>query len=411
MEIKHEILLSALRCTLNGTALPPRPEVDASQWAAVFRTANEHKLLPLVFEAVYQQPGLQTGNLAAQYRRTVMGSVFIQASKTAEFLVLYGILRQGGVTPIVVKGITCRSLYPKPDHRPSSDEDLLIPAEQFPLAHQILLDYGMQTTEAQENFEAAYEIPYRKAGSPLYLELHKQLFPPESRAYGHLNAFFEGIHSRAVEEDIQGVKVLTMPPTDHLFYLICHAFKHFLHSGFGIRQVCDIGVFASHYHSRIDFSRVLENCRQIRADRFAAALLRIGQKHLGIDMPWLPEPWQTLEVDEMPMLLDLLDAGIYGNADPSRLHSSTITLTAAENRKQGKPSGGILRSLFPSAKKLEGRYPYLKKYPLLLPVAWVSRIAAYGAETVKNENSNAAESIRIGAERVELLRQYCILDE
>lgn len=411
MEIKHEILLSALRCALKGTILPPRPELEPGQWADIFRIANEHKILPLIFEAVYQQPGLQSGNLAAQYRRAVMGSVFTQTAKTAEFLELYGRLRRGGVTPIVVKGITCRSLYPKPDHRPSSDEDLLIPAEQFPLAHQILLDYGMKATEDEENFEASYEIPYRKAGSPLFLELHKHLFPPESGAYGHLNAFFEGVHSCAVEEEIQGVKVLTMPPTDHLFYLICHAFKHFLHSGFGIRQVCDIAVFAAHYHSWIDFPRVLENCRQIRADRFAAALLRIGQKHLEIDMPWLPEDWIAIEVDEMPMLLDLLDAGIYGGADRSRLHSSTITLTAVENQKRGKASGGVLRSLFPSAKKLEIRYPYLKRFPLLLPVAWVSRIAAYGAETAKSENNNAAESIRIGAERVELLKQYCILDE
>ena len=33
--------------------------------------------------------------------------------------------------PLVMKGIVCRSLYPKPDLRPSGDEDLLIPEKDF----------------------------------------------------------------------------------------------------------------------------------------------------------------------------------------------------------------------------------------------------------------------------------------
>ena len=411
MEQKHEILLSALAHARRAEPLPAMPEVTEHQWQDVFRLAEEHKILPLIFEAAYQQPGLQAGNLVPRYRGTVMRAVFAQTSKTMEFLELYGRLRQAGVTPLVVKGIICRQLYPMPDHRPSSDEDVLIPPEQFPLAHRVLLDFGMQTTEPEENFEESYEIPYRKAGSPLYIELHKHLFPPKSGAYGHLNRFFDGIHDRAVTEQIQGTQILTMEPTDHLFYLICHAFKHFLHSGFGIRQVCDIALYAERYHQQIDWDQVLENARQIRADRFAAAMLRIGENHLQVEMSWLPECWKEIEVDEEPMLLDLLDSGIYGGADRSRVHSSTITLTAVEQQSRGKGGGGVLRSLFPSAKNLEGRYPYLKKYPVLLPLAWVSRIAAYGAETAKSEHNSAAESIRIGAERVELLKQYCILDE
>lgn len=411
MEKKHEILLAALACALKGKNLAPVPEVTAPQWQEILSLAAEHRILPLILEAVYRQPGLKGSSLTAGYRGRVMQTVFAQTTKTVDFLELYGKLRRAGVTPLVVKGIICRQLYPVPDYRPSGDEDVLIPPEQFPAAHQVFLDYGMQTTEPEDGMAESYEIPYRKSGSLLYIELHKHLFPPQSRAYGHLNGFFEGIHNRAVEENIQGTGILTMAPTDHLFYLICHAFKHFLHSGFGIRQVCDIVLYAERYHQQIDWDLVLENCRQIRADRFAAAMLRIGENHLQVQMPWLPECWKEIEVDEEPMLLDLLDSGIYGSADMSRKHSSTITLTAVENQKTGKRSGGVLRSLFPAAKDLERRYPYLKKYPVLLPVAWASRIASYGAETAKSERNNAAESIRIGAERVELMKQYCILDE
>ena len=80
----------------------------------------------------------------------------------------------------------------------------------------------------------------------------------------------------------------------------------------------------------------------------------------------------------------------------------------------GKPDCGQQqlfseKSMFPSAKSLESRYPYLKKYPYLLPVAWFSRIAKYGKEQKGNANNSAMESLKIGSERVELLRKYKVI--
>ena len=152
---------------------------------------------------------------------------------------------------------------------------------------------------------------------------------------------------------------------------------------------------------------MLENCREIRADRFAAALFAIGERHLGIPAA-LPESWQT-DVDEEPMLEDLLSSGIYGKTSPERQHSANITLNAVVRRKQGKDEGGgVLKSLFPGTSSLESRYPYLKKYPALLPVAWVSRICRFAA---KGGSDGAKKTVQLGNERVELLKQYGILDE
>jgi hypothetical protein len=414
MERRNELFLQAYRCALKGERLPIQEDVTGEEWTAILDIARIHNLLPMIFEAVYDQPGLKDMPVAASCRGAVRREVFSQTMRTVEFLQLYGKLRRAGVTPLVVKGMVCRNLYPLPDHRPSGDEDVLIPPEQFETAHRVMLGFGMTTEEPEENFESKYEIPYRKAGSSLYIELHKHLFQPRSGAYGHLNGYFEGVHDRAVEEKIQGAAILSMAPTDHLFYLICHAFKHFLHSGFGIRQVSDINLYATHYGSRIDWAQVLENCREIKAEKFAAAMFRIGENYLVFDpvAACYPHQWREILVDEGPMLADLLAAGVYGASDMSRKHSSNITLTAVENQKQGKnASGGVLKSLFPAAKDLEGRYPYLKKHRVLLPVAWASRIITYGRETASGIGNSAGESIRIGTERVALMKQYGILDE
>ena len=389
--------------------------LDAQDWAALFQLAQAHHVLPMIFEAVYACPAASSADaqLMQLAKRQTMQSVMMQAMKTGEFLALMKHLQAAGVTPCVVKGAVCRSLYPSPDHRISGDEDVLIPPEQFERCHEAMLAFGMRPAEPQQDIQSAHEVSYGKPGSPLYIELHKHLFPPESDAYGDFNRFFADAHAHTVETMVDGVPLTTLGPTDHFFYLICHAFKHFLHSGFGIRQVCDIVLFAGRYGREIDWASVLENCREIRAEQFTAALLRIGQKHFGFDpeAAGVPQTWQAIQVDEGPMLADLLDSGVFGDATMSRKHSSTMTLNAVAADRRGKKAGGnVLRTLFPSRKALVGRYPFLRTKPWLLPLAWVLRIVHYAGEHCGAGTDNrAAESLRIGSERVELLRRYGVI--
>lgn len=380
MQPYHELFLNLLRASLHGEAATAAP--TEAQWPQILSLAQSHKVLPLIYEAAPYPP----------LRQAVLQQVMQQAVKTEAFLSLYKHLQSFGFTPLVVKGIVCRSLYPKPDLRSSSDEDLLISVADFPSCHEAMCSFGMFP---QSNLDA-YEVPYQTEHSPLFIELHKQLFPPQSDAYGSWNRFFEGAVSRSTELTIAGTSVKTLCPTDHLFYLICHAVKHFLHSGFGIRQVCDLILFAEHYDSQIDWPQVMTNCTAIHAEVFTAALFQIGEKYLGFQIPSI---FGTIQTDETLLLDDLLDSGVYGNQDLDRLHSSNITLTAASGKK-----GGFITSLFPPARQLEGRYPYLKEHPWLLPAAWCSRILRYSKEV-----TNAAESVKIGQARIALLKQYGII--
>ena len=399
------LVLTALRAALMGEkanmeALAPE------QWREILHMAEVHKVLPMILESVHSCPGMEGLEEAelTMIRRRVRQQVIVQTMRTGEFLTLNRALREAGIKTLVVKGLICRQLYPQPDQRPSGDEDVLVPEDQFSLCCQVMAQAGMEPGTEEDG---AYEVPFRKKGSPLYIELHKHLFPPESDAYGDLNRFFENVFDRAVEVAVDGERVWTMAPADHLFYLICHAFKHFLHSGFGIRQVCDIVLFADRYGGEICWEQVLRSCEAIRAERFAAAIFRIGEKYLGICSP---EAFRAVEAEEMPLLFDLLEGGLYGDASLSRKHSSNITLESVTAQKQGKRARGAMgASVFPPARKLSGRYPYLKERPWLLPVAWGQRLWQYSRETRKIRDSSAAEALKIGAERVELLRYYGII--
>ena len=390
--------LHIAKAAVSGGALPAE-NVD---WPAVFTLANQQKLLPILFEAVRKMPAAEENvALFAVTKQQVIGQVLNQTVRSAEFSDLYHKLRSAGLHPIVVKGQLCSRLYPLKDHRISADDDLYISDAEFMACHKQLLANGLTTDTPVDELATADEVSYTKEGSPLYIELHRHLFDSSEDAHDELNHFFASL--KPVETD----GFLAMPPHEHLLYLILHAYKHFVRSGIGLRQFCDIGLWARAYHVEIDWQRLHEQCESVHAATFAAAAFRIARDDLGIDFD-LPTPWDG-GIDVEPLLHDTLCGGVYGSNGLTRLHSSTVTLNAVKaSRTGGKNS--VLRTVFPKREYLEHRYPYLKKRPNLLPVAWAQRLAHYASEKQSGADSSASGSIKLAKERIELMKRYDILD-
>lgn len=411
MNTTNKRFLEALRASLLKENIA-WADMSKNDWHALFRLADSQSVLPLIYQATYNCPSAQEhADIMKSYFSVVSEQVAMQVMKTAEFLDVYQKLCKCGVKPMLVKGLLCRNLYPLPDYRPSTDEDVFIMAEQFEIYHKEFMDYGMQLLEVDENIMTAHEVSYWKTPTLLYIELHKSLFPPESDAYGDFNRFFKGAHESAIQETIHGVPIYTLNYTEHLFYLICHAFKHFLGSGFGIRQVCDITLFANRYGKEIDWELLMKQCKEIAADKFVATLFRIGEKYLTLNpkQACYPDAFGELAIDEEDLLKDMLEGGVLGNANLSRIHSSNITLHATAANRKGKESRGmVLKTIFPSRKYLVKWYKYLDKYPFLLPVAWLGRIFRYLSETDKRHNA-PGKAVKIGTQRVELLKKYGVL--
>lgn len=405
METHQKAFLEILRCAMAGEPVRGMESLTEADWQRIAELASIHKVLPLVGDAVHPVSGARECFSARkpEIRRQVM----LQAQRTHAFLELNRKLREAVIRVLVVKGIACRSLYPKGDLRLSADEDLLVAPGYLDRAKAVLETMGLSTAEQSPE---AYEYPYRDPHGPLYIELHAHLFPPDSEAYGSWNGYFRQVFDRAEVIQIQGEPVQTMAPSDHMLYLILHAFKHFLHSGVGIRQVCDIVQCTNAWGSRVDWAAVMRCCREIRADGFTKAVLTAGEKYLGLNRETSGVPGDWLEMDAAPLLEDMLSGGLYGDSSRSRKQSSNMTLDAVTADKRGKRQGGSLfGSLFPKAEKLEGRYPYLKDQPWLLPVAWTDRIIHYAGE-LKISPGQAAETVAIGNRRLELLRKYGVID-
>ena len=390
--------LHIAKAAVSGGSLPTE-KVD---WPAIFTLANQQKLLPILFEAVCKTPAAEeNAALFAVTKQQVIGQVLNQTVRSTEFADLYHKLRSAGLHPVVVKGQLCSRLYPLKDHRISADDDLYISNVEFMSCHEQLLANGLTTDTPADELPTADEVTYTKKDSPLYIELHRHLFDSSEDAHDELNHFFAAL--KPIEFD----GFLAMPPHKHLLYLILHAYKHFVRSGIGLRQFCDIGLWAREYHAEIDWQLLHVQCASVHAATFAAAAFRIASDYLGIDFD-LPAPWSDF-VDVEPLLHDTLCGGVYGSNDYTRLHSSTVTLNAVKASRTGERSN-VLRTVFPKREYLEHRYPYLKKRPYMLPIAWVQRIAHYASEKQFGADNSASGSIKLAKERIELMRLYGVME-
>ena len=409
-------LLHIMEAFMEGKTEYELPDtIDGKEIEELYRLSAVHKIASIVYEMIWRAPqlsGEESALLAMRWKQMALRDVMMQVQRTEGFLRLYRRLCDNGLKPLVVKGIVCRNLYAKPDYRVSGDEDVLLRPEEFEACDRIMREEGFQRKELPAE-GLPHEVPYLNSKNGVYIELHLSLFPEESGAYGHLNREFVGVHDRCICEKIQGTKVWTLHPTDHLYYLICHSFKHFLHSGFGIRQVSDIMMLAKHYGEQIDWAYIAGRLKELRMDMFFCGLLQIGERYLGMSGKeiGISDEITWPGTDCSALLMDLLDSGIFGDSSMERKHSSNMTLAAVKKGKKDTVAS-LGSSLFPPISYMKRGYPWLERYPWLLPTAWIMRCIQYlkrgkHGSRLGNEEEN---SVEIGMNRVELLRQYHIID-
>lgn len=404
MEAYEHQLLEGLRAFLQqqSAALELTEELD---WARLWHLARQQKVLPMAADTLC--PPLRAAGADSAMLRTVrreaVGDMTAQIRRFSAFVRLYEALAEAGCTPLLVKGAVCRGLYPKPDLRVSADEDLLVRPEELPRVRTAAEALGWKVCGAED----AQVTACMDLGTGAYVELHRTLFPAGDRSYGWMNDFFAGAFEEKVRVRLEGKDYWTLSPQMHLLYLILHACKHFLHSGVGIRQVCDICLFVCAWGETLDWAALSAQLRRARAEVFAANLLDIGRRFLGFDRypprveRWLADCASKLDCDAL--LEDLLAAGIYGGSSEERLHSSLITLNAVADGSDDHGIRRVVRTVFPARRALEGKYPYLRERPWLLPAAWAQRLVTYRAQ---KSGASARESLEIGARRVQLLKKY-----
>lgn len=140
----------------------------------------------------------------------------------------------------------------------------------------VLLRAGFVLTEPERDYRSAHEARYVHPDTGLVVEGHWALFPTEYAVYAALNMQLPDLMQRAQDWETGGVTLRVPDVCDHLIFLLLHAFKHFISSGVGVRQLCDIALWMRRFGAQIDWQRVRAALRATHSEGFAAAVIDAG---------------------------------------------------------------------------------------------------------------------------------------
>lgn len=389
MQKEHKQLLTCLAAFAAGkTGADLIPDMGKENWETLWTLAGSHKLEAVVYDTLGRNPGFCGGDaqMICQWRQRTYRLIVSQNRKQEQLLKLTAALEKADVPYALVKGAVCRDLYQRGDLRVSADEDLYIPLECYDRASAVLT--GETFVFADGRAEDVTNWYHKDSG--LHIELHCRLFSDSQT-----QAVFAKITPWRAE--LKAGTVYTLPPAQHLAFLLCHARKHLITGGVGIRTLCDIALFYRTYREQLQEADSI--LQRLDCSKLLQQVLAIGRDVLQIPCQEALPPYGE------DLLLDVLDAGVYGQSSMTRRHSGTLTLQQAEGKENW------LRMLFPTRQEMQARYPQLQEHPGRLPLFWLKRIGSYTIQTLSEKNNSPAASLQLGKKRTEMLVKYEIIEK
>lgn len=91
MQHTQQLFLEALKAALKNEQIEWNNKVEAQEWMDLFRMAEVHQILPMIYEAVYRSPaaGQADPQILAPAKAQMVRTVIMQTQKTGEFEPLY----------------------------------------------------------------------------------------------------------------------------------------------------------------------------------------------------------------------------------------------------------------------------------------------------------------------------------
>ena len=381
------------------------------EWDNMVRFAKEQNVYPLFVEEAVKYSTYITRLKSSQEMQEALMVVSSQVRRTETFLQLYKAFLEADIHPLVLKGLVCRGLYGKYcDHRPSGDEDILIQPAEYWKAKEVLLTNGYVTEikdETEEQLENLQEVSFYHATEGLHIELHLNVMGREDMARSKMSDCFKNVFDDYREIEIDGMMIRTMSHQNHFLYLILHAFKHFMGSGFGIRQMLDILLYQENYGEQIDMQHLYQTLKEFRAAKFLSDIVSIGNRYFGFNL-------QTIQEANCPdeLLEDMLSGGVFGGKTQAHIAAARVTTFATGDYLKTKSTNRFMifwRAIFPDRAYLLRNAPQLETKPWLLPIEWVKRWGRFVKRSIHNDGDLVNESLSISQKRIELLKKYDLL--
>lgn len=241
MKQYEEVFFSVVRHALWKAPLEI-PE-GFSDWGSVMKLAKSQAMTGLVGDVLLRTPDiLETlpPRFVARLQEIPLENMGTHTVLNNTLIMVVTRLREHGIEPVLLKGQGIAQYYPVPQLRQCGDIDLYVGEENYAKAYDVLLPVATEIDDRSEAMDTAKHF-HMHIGAVL-LEIHKYAhkftFRKDNKKYEVFA--IPGLTQNLVMMDFSGIKVNTPADDFNVFYVFNHLCQHFLSSGVGFRQLCDL---------------------------------------------------------------------------------------------------------------------------------------------------------------------------
>lgn len=311
--------------------------------------AKKQQLLPIVYYGFMNSKVAIPQELSSEIEHEFLSYIYKDQTQAFELSRVLNTFVSKGIDHMPVKGMILKALYPASEMRLMGDGDILVKLSQKDEFFSAMKELGYK-----EITESPHEFIFSKRG--VCVELHKCLVPPYNKDYyayygdgWHLAKIREGASSRYAMSD-----------EDHLVYMFTHFAKHYRDGGIGVQHLVDFWVYTN--KKKVDMNYVREELEKL-------GLLKFFENILDTIDVWFNGGRSTELTDFITMRM--FSNGVFGTSDVKNV-ASAIRSTGTTSAKSARIKH-VFETFFPNLHDMQGRYPVLKKYKVLLPVMWIAR--------------------------------------
>lgn len=369
--------ISLLSAFINGQ--DPQQEGDVN-WEKVYRLSTVHAVSGIAYliakklKGAYPLDNVLLNQMKKEFKATLVKSV----KQEAEIERIIEKLIGDRIPHAFMKGFVVKNYYPVKEMRTMGDIDFLIKPEDRLKTHSMMLELGYEAGQIEG------EVWDYTLGT-VHLEIHTQIMYRNiangvdyvsyfSDTWGHVRRKVNGYTYELTEEY-------------HFLFLLVHIAKHFDGSGCGIRMIMDIAMYLIYYKDRLNWNYIEDEIEKLQLVQFSETIFSLCNLWFSVEFPEkLPRLEEHFYRDLSHYILSAGTFGFYQRNSHARKLRIEYT-----NEKETSQVLSIIRmyrkTCFPSYEKMSKikKYSFLRKRPILLPVAWIDR--AYRSIIVKGNRS------------------------
>ena len=330
-------LLEIVKCFLWKKEYPSYHDIDEEKLYELAKINNLSNFLE-----DWAQKYCQLETIKNQINQDYTTQIVKDTNQNIEIEKILNLLEKNKIRTLVVKGVLMKNIYPQNYMRQMCDIDILVDANNFKKASQVMADIGYQKHYNHEKHLVFEKFPF------MIVELHRKLVL-EKDVIGY--EYFSDIWPLCIKyKDYENIYQLDI---DNAYvFCIVHLLIHFKFTGIKVKDILDVYLYNETYKNSLDYDKLSQIFENFEIQDFAENIKNIAYKWFGTD-----------NVDDF----DEIETFILGGSN----------LNNRVNYSIGKNNGKfkfLIKLLFPEMKIMKEKFPILKKFPPLLPFMWITRI-------------------------------------